>query len=685
MPIYEVEDAEGNIFELDAPDWDTAAKAYNSHVATQPQNPQPQAEKPLGYFDVPDKESWATQGMSAVGEGLSNIAGLPMDAYQAWRGASDWAGNKVNEVIGSPDAYHNPIPQVPEGGYPFSSEQLQGGLKDMGLIQPQSNDPTKRVFRRGVSFATEAATGAGLASKVKYADDIAGYIKAMFKEGALGGSAGIAGGVAKESTDNPWTVAVADILGGFGFSGASAAASKVTRKTLGATPKNLDDISDVIEDFEKIGATPTVTQATGGKTASGIEKFSKGLFFGDARFTKNAENTMTAIEKTIAKHVDKLGGDGITRQDVGGVVREGLKGFADRGAKRSEQLYNNVDKLVPKQTPVTMTNTRILLEEITGSIDGAGSISKALDDPEFTKLANAIIKDAGETNILPYEAMKTLRKRIWRKASHFNNESSGDFKRLYGAIVEDANAAAGNISPAAKQAVNKANSHYKRHNDILETHLDKIMKANDDAHITNLLENSGKRGATQLNALRRSLKPNEWGAYVAKQLDNLGKTTAGRQNDIGDVFSIDTFLTNWNKLPIETKNVLFAKNIQMKRDFETIAKVTHRIKDAAKKTVSKETNIKNLAGVGAAAFTSASFPIAAPIIATAILSANKLISVAMTSPKTLNWLAKGVNMRPEALNGHLTRLAIIAQNGNQDDREAAMEIMNILTQSEAQQ
>ncbi len=668
MPIFEIQGEDGKIFEVDAPNQDLALQGYLKYSSSgqasqsqQPAAPVEQGQKPFGYFDTPDKESWTAQGISMLGDAVGNIAGMPMDIENMRRGAVDWARGD----------------DVKTNKNPFGSDYFKGHLKDAGLIHPQSDDPTKRIARRAGTFAAEMMMPAGALKNLKYADNAAGYMKNLVTEGLLGASAGAAGGITKENTDNPYAIAAADIFGGFTPSALKKVFQTAPKKVLGAGDKSLDKIKETIQDFKDIDAAPTVGQVTGQNKVIGAENLLKKAPFAGKRFNAAAQKTHDAIQNTIAKHVEALDGTGATKQDVGGVVRKGLDGFIDRAEKRSNHLYSKVDALVPKQTPVPMARTRELLDELTDTVKGAENVSGVLDDPELLKLAEAIKLDAANNNMLPYEAIKPLKKRIWKKAKNHNNESSGDYKRLYGAIIEDADEAAGAISEQAKQAVSRASNHHKRFKQTLETQLNNVMKKGDDAHITKLLESSGGKGVKLLNTVRRSLNTDEWGVYVANQLDNLGKANAGHQDAVGSIFSSDTFLTNWNKLPVDTKRILFSKNPQMKRDFDILARVAESVKSSGK-VLANPSGTADKLGATALALSSVN-PASFGMIGTGLFS-SKVFSVALTSPKVINWLAKGATMRPAALQGHIARLAIIAQNGDQNDREAALAIIETLNQ-----
>ena len=70
---------------------------------------------------------------------------------------------------------------------------------------------------------------------------------------------------------------------------------------------------------------------------------------------------------------------------------------------------------------------------------------------------------------------------------------------------------------------------------------------------------------------------------AATTLRRLGKATAGKQDDVGEAFSTETCLTNWNKLHPDAKTAITAPMPEgMRGDLNQIAKVASNIRDGSK-------------------------------------------------------------------------------------------------------
>jgi hypothetical protein len=128
-------------------------------------------------------------------------------------------------------------------------------------------------------------------------------------------------------------------------------------------------------------------------------------------------------------------------------------------------------------------------------------------------------------------------------------------------------------------------------------------------------------------------------------LRRMGKATAGNQNDVGDVFSTETFLTNLNKLSPDSRNTLFGRLgvPDTENKLLKLAGVASNVREGSKV-------FANPSGTGQAVSAQAPFWTAAGALATghpglaagalaAPVAANRL-AYFMTDPNTVNMLAR---------------------------------------------
>jgi hypothetical protein len=159
----------------------------------------------------------------------------------------------------------------------------------------------------------------------------------------------------------------------------------------------------------------------------------------------------------------------------------------------------------------------------------------------------------------------------------------------------------------------------------------------------------------------------------ATVLRRLGLAKAGVQGDLGDQFSTETFLTNWNLLSKEAKSTLFDRyGPTFRKDMDTIAKVAANLRQGSQV-------FRNPSGTAQAqtqAATAGAFALsvltgqvaAAGTIAAGVGVANLLARV-MTNPRFVRWLARSTEFPKGSYAAQVSQLAHLARN--EDDRDLA--------------
>jgi hypothetical protein len=139
----------------------------------------------------------------------------------------------------------------------------------------------------------------------------------------------------------------------------------------------------------------------------------------------------------------------------------------------------------------------------------------------------------------------------------------GQLRSLYGALSDDIQATAKSFGPQASNAWNRWNNFARARADRIENVVSLILGKNADKGPQSAFEAlqrlASDKGGDPLKLARalRSMPQEEAGSVRATILDDLGHASAGVQNDTGAIFSPAQFVTNWNKLPERSKNVLF--------------------------------------------------------------------------------------------------------------------------------
>lgn len=611
---------------------------------------------------------------------LSGLAALPGVAYDA-------AGAVTNVGIMGLNALGADLPGV----RPFR-ENSQAVMTAAGLPEAETG------WERGVGLTVEGATAAlpslGLGIAGLSGLSTARATPSLAREGAemlaaapksqiaSGAASGAAMGAAGEATDqNPYAMGVAGFLGAFAPAGAVAAvkpwsAAKRTR------------MSDAISDFEASGAgTPTVSQATGGKMAAGMESV-----------LSRSPGGVSVMAKAMEKQADGLAAkmddvsDGRTMAQAGRTIQKGIEGFVDRFRLRSGAMFKAFERYIPPTTAVTGENTQDALARLTNPIPGAPQVGAVVRNQKIKQISDAFYADAGiempppgtrpqdtTTAIIPFKALRDLRIKIGSMIGG-NELISGiprsELKQLYAALSEDMKVAAGAAGPDAARAFNRADSFYRSGLGRVESTLNRFAEMTDPAEI---FKAAVRDDTSTLWALRRSVKPREWEVVAQAAAGQLGLARNASQNAAGDAFSAETFLTNYNKLGKGTQDALFGGvgegRASMAEDLRAIARSVERVRASNKVLSNPSGTAATVANITAGTiFLTSLLRGDVTTMATMGAAAGGIRGTAklMTSPKFVRWLAEAQRFPVERAPALLARLSALAEDDEEirDDVQA---------------
>ena len=459
--------------------------------------------------------------------------------------------------------------------------------------------------------------------------------------------------------------------------------------------------------FQEAGVTPSAGQATQNSFLQGLENLASKFPGGSGlmrRFTERQQAQLGASTRT-----------GVSAEDAGraiesGVSREG--GFLQRFHATQERLYNRLDEHIPKHTMIDVRRTSNALADLNADIPGAPNISRFFKNEKIQGIEKALKADTETTagvlsrgggierqlienlppaqrtalavefmdNQLPYEAVKKLRTLVGREITDATIASSvpkSKWKALYAALSDDLGAAAEKSGPEAVRTWKMATNYTSAGIARIENVLDRVIgKGKQPEDIFKAFNPTDPDQANKVRAVLRSLEPSERKVVTDAVVNRLGRASPGRQNEVGEIFSSETFLTNWNKLSQGAKAQLFP-DAQMRSNVEAVAKAAATIREGSKV-------FQNTSGTAGsfAAYSVYASPIAAvatgsaaPIAAAAGAAGSAYVGAKMlTSPKIVEWLATPVRpSAPGAAAVHLARLGTIYNETKDAELRAEIE------------
>lgn len=646
--------------------FDTAAARKAGYTDAEiVQHLQPDAPKGTG--------SKAVDSANAVGtgfnRGLLRIAGMPVDAASNILDLGKAAlGAPYTAITGkAPPEF---LQLADRKGVIGSSDYLidKAGKTKVGnlLVNPANPDYEGGYLQNAGGALTSISSPRSVAQGVNQ---------------MLIGQAGAAAGKATaDATDNPALAITANMLPGAAQSAATGAVKRLVR----GGEEGRQQMAQRIQDLKNGGIDePTLGLASGNQTIGGVENL--------LQSTPGAMGVMKAArDKALTGMANKAGSAAETASpnrgaDVAGTaIQNDLKGsFLDRMSAGREKLYGRLDQLISGQTPIDVTNTDSALNRLTSTIPGAEQTSKAFINGRIANIKKGLDADTGSqksafagvggavdpTPQIPYEAAKKLRSSVGAELSNGSlapDVPTQQWKQLYAGLSEDMKGAAAQAGPQATQAWDRANDFTRAGIARTERVQPFANKEAPEQAFTSLV-NSTKENNSTLQAVKKSVTPETRASIAGTVIDRLGKANPGNQNDIGDVFSQERFLTNWNTMTPKARMELFSgfKNAeQVAADVDAIAKSASMMRDNSKLWANPSGTSANMAargvigalGAGGAGAAAGLVNPLVPIGAAAGVGGVNLLARKLTSPEVVRSMAERNYLSPEMQDAQIRSL-----------------------------
>jgi hypothetical protein len=311
--------------------------------------------------------------------------------------------------------------------------------------------------------------------------------------------------------------------------------------------------------------------------------------------------------------------------DIGMVAdKTGAGQAAQRGARQfvgsSADTLNALESKIPiaPAAPAVVTNTRSALGNLAQSFSSNPKLAAAFQDPKIAKFldaltpqttqeatglldasGNPIMRDVRHGGSLSWDDLRDFRTRVGQIIGQPGLASDGvqigQLRALYGSLSDDIRATAQQYGPQAENAWTRWNNYARARSSRIENVVSLILGKDDNKGAQSAFEAmqrlaSDKGGdPVKLAQALRSMPEDEANTVRATMLDDLGKASAGQQNDTGNVFSAAQFITNWNKISPRAKSVLFTGDHRAALD--DIAQVLSGMKASTKFANTSKTGI----------------------------------------------------------------------------------------------
>lgn len=549
-------------------------------------------------------------------------------------------------------------------------------IKDLiGL--PKAQTTGERVLEAGAETAGEALAtmGAGqVLAGAKYAPKAVKALGGLLKaEPAMQVAQSVTGGMAQQAAEEAGAGGVGQTIAGAGGAIAPSLPA-IARAGVTSAARGFASPEAVLENIQAMrgaGTEATLGQATGAKPIQYLES-ALGITPGASGYmAKKGAEQQAQIGSKIEQIAQELA-PGATELSAGSKIRQGIKDvFLPQARKYQNTLYAEVEKYIPKNTEVDISNTKNLLNEITAPLPGmkATSESSLLKNQVIDQLTSGLNIDTALGGGLPLSGVRELRSRIGEKLGQFQMDSNfprAELLRLYGALTEDIAKVVGNAGPEAKLAFDEANAYTKRLHDKIDLLQPIIDKATPE-RIFNAAMGGQKADTTILNTVMDAVPQEARREFVAAFLNKMGRAVSSTQDVAGNVFSTETFLTNWDKLRGSPKEILFGNFGQsFKNDMDKIAKATSIMRTGSQQYRNPSGTTQKLVAAGTIGGGIMALLTAPATLIPAAKAAGiaNLSARALTNPKFVRLLAKKYDAPTSSLPAFISTLATQSERDN---------------------
>lgn len=461
---------------------------------------------------------------------------------------------------------------------------------ELGMRKPQTS--TQRVVADVGEGLTGTALTMGLGGLMASAPN-AGNISSrlgnlLTAQPGLQTASTIAGtgaaSTARESGAGQGTQFAAGLLGGLSPGIASYTGGAGLRGLVrGSSGENMQR---TIDDFASVGATPSVGQASGNRFIQGTENLLGGAPTSAGVVNRFAENQAQNIGEGLQRKADDFLPNA-SGEKAGRAVERGVENFGRNTNATKRALYWQADRFIPEDSPVQLANTWQTVNKLTTPTPGAMATTGALVNPKIAKLRETLTQDiAAGGGRIPYAALKRIRTDIGEAISDFSllpDSGTRELKQLYASLSRDMEVAAKLHGPEAVSAAKRANNYTRAVSERMEQVQRVIDKAGGPEKVFDAAMSGTRDGGTTLRAVMQSLPQEGQRAVTAAVIKRMGMATPGVQDAAGEVFSAQTFLTNWNRISPEARRALFDRHgPSFAKDMDRIARVAQNIREGSR-------------------------------------------------------------------------------------------------------
>jgi hypothetical protein len=511
-------------------------------------------------------------------------------------------------------------------------------------------------LRAGTLAMKEARAAGGItaqeALKVGRRAAAKAVTKAMTRDGVIVGGAhgvgsgeGVAGRVGEGALEAGLGASAGMVAGKIG----QVIVPRLAARAAAARAQPLTEEQDLIKAADRAGID-VLPADVGGPVTRRASSWTAQTMFG-GRPIINASEKMQGQAKAERDRIAASIGEAMDPEAAGQQGISGAQKYITESGQEARKFYSAAEKesaglKVP--TPKALT---VLQEQINALAETPGG------SPGLSTLQG--IHDAlldGKASVAGIRRMRTVIRDQFMKDGLAGSDLERRVNMVTDAAAEDVRdglSAAGKPDAAANFAAGDAA--WKTRARTIQTVIQPLIGKPDAAKsgeaviktLTADLQGNNARGVRFL----KSMPPEEQGNIRASIIGALGRSAAGKQGSEGEEFSLDTFLTNWNKIGGTAKAAYFGP--EGRAALNDLAKIAEGTREAQ-----GFRNMSNTGGVVAGIATAATSLGGLPLLLKT-LGTQYVLGRLLASPNFARWLARAP--KAKSMPAYVDRLSRIAK------------------------
>lgn len=294
---------------------------------------------------------------------------------------------------------------------------------------------------------------------------------------------------------------------------------------------------------------------------------------------QSIDRTMSVVGESFLRIHRKLGGVK-EKSTAGDVLKGGIVRWADKKAVAQENLENQLEGIIGKETPVPTTKTMELIQA--RAAKSRGMEESAAMPVEYKNALAGIQRSNGAPR---FEALREARRKVAGGAT-FGKTTPGyatadENAALYAAMSDDLGAVAKANGKTAAETWKSAMSNWTERQSALKG-LKNVINAEETEQAFNRAFSGARDGPSRLAKIKGTLSEDDWNTVVGTKLWDMATTTttAGARGKLERSLGFANFSKMWRDLPDSTKTAMFGHNAELTKELNRFARVSASIEDA---------------------------------------------------------------------------------------------------------